>query len=345
MRQFLLCVSLSLFIGSLISCKQQANNTRQENIPLIEKNTNAITIAFGSCSDEDKPQPLWENILAHQPDMWIWLGDNIYGDTQDMGKMRRKYKMQKDNPDYQKLCKQTIVTGVWDDHDYGKNDAGKEFPAKAESQAAFLDFFDVAPDDPRRDREGTYHSFVHKTDIGSVKIILLDTRYFRDKLIKSNGANSANNNGTVLGEVQWNWFTQELNNSTADYNIIATSIQAIPEEHKYEKWANFPNQRSHFFDLITSSSAKNPIILSGDRHIGEISKQTWNGKNLIECTSSSLTHGWRAPTPEANEHRVGNIVYKENYGVLVLEKEKFELQLFSEEGVEEEIRVLTVNNE
>jgi len=298
-----------------------------------------MVIAFGSCSDEDKPQPLWDNILAEEPEMWIWLGDNIYGDTQDMDKMRRKYKMQKDNPEYQALLKKAIITGVWDDHDYGKNDGGKEYPARKGSQAAFLDFFDVPADDPRRDREGTYHSFEHKSDKASVKIILLDTRYFRDPLVKRNKKNAANNNGTILGEMQWNWLTQELNNSTADYNIIASSIQAIPEEHIYEKWANFPNQRNRLFDLITSSSAKNPIILSGDRHIGEISKLTWNEKTLYDCTSSSLTHGWRNPAPEANQHRVGEIVYKENYGVLLLEKDKFEFRLMSEEGVEERLVV------
>lgn len=331
--------TLILFCLFFLSCKPATKNTRPSTPLVIQKNENAITIAFGSCSDEDKAQPLWDNIIAEGPDIWIWLGDNIYGDTQDMGKMRRKYAMQKENADYQLLSENTLITGVWDDHDFGKNDAGKEYPMRKESQAAFLDFFDVPEDSPRRNREGTYHSFVHEAQGVQVKIILLDTRYFRDKLVKVNGKNAANTRGTVLGETQWNWLEKELNNSTADYTIIASSIQAIPEEHIYEKWANFPNERDRLFNMIAQSKVAHPIILSGDRHIGEISKQEWKGTMLYDITSSSLTHGWRNPAPEANQHRIGNIVYKENYGVLVLEKEGYEVRLMSEEGVEERMEL------
>jgi len=244
---------ISLGILCLLACKPKYN-TKPVELPAYEKNDAAITIAFGSCSDEDKPQPLWGNILAEAPDIWMWLGDNIYGDTQDMNKMRRKYAMQKEHPEYQHLIKNAIVAGVWDDHDYGKNDAGKEYPTKVESQEAFLDFFDVAPDDPRRERLGTYHSFTHKSQVASVKFILLDTRYFRDPLVKVDGANAANNSGTILGPRQWSWLEKELKNTSEDYTIIASSIQAIPEEHVYEKWANFPNERDRLFDLIAESA-------------------------------------------------------------------------------------------
>lgn len=330
-------IILSFLCFLFLSCNSQPKVVTKTEYPVYEKNKNAITIAFGSCSDEDKPQPLWKNILAEAPDIWLWLGDNIYGDTQDMDKMRRKYKMQKDNPDYQELLKTTLVEGVWDDHDYGKNDAGKEYPTKVGSQEAFLDFFDVPQDDPRRTRLGTYHSFTHSTNVGSVKFILLDTRYFRDALVKENGENAPNMEGTILGEEQWTWFAQELNNSSADIHIIASSIQAIPEEHIYEKWANFPKERDRLFDLISTSKAKHPILLSGDRHIAEVSMIGWKETDIYDITSSSLTHGWNAPAPEANKHRIGDIVYKENYGVLIIEKENIIVRLMSKEGLEEEV--------
>ncbi len=41
-------------------------------------------IAFGSCAGQDQPQPIWEAVLAQDPQLWIWAGDNIYGDTEDM---------------------------------------------------------------------------------------------------------------------------------------------------------------------------------------------------------------------------------------------------------------------
>jgi hypothetical protein len=99
----------------------------------------AITrIAFGSCNREWRPQPLWDPILATQPDLWIWLGDNIYADTQGMEAMRQKYAIQLANAGYQRLRAGVPIIGTWDDHDYGANNSGKEYPHKAESQQSYL---------------------------------------------------------------------------------------------------------------------------------------------------------------------------------------------------------------
>src|SRR5688572_17679026 len=80
------------------------------------------TIAFGSCSHEDDSTQLWDDIAARKPDLWIWMGDNIYGDTHDMSLLKKKYDIQKARPDYQRLLKTCPVIGTWDDHDYGIND-------------------------------------------------------------------------------------------------------------------------------------------------------------------------------------------------------------------------------
>jgi alkaline phosphatase D len=37
-------------------------------------------IAFGSCADQVKPQPIWDAILTYQPELFIFAGDNVYGD-------------------------------------------------------------------------------------------------------------------------------------------------------------------------------------------------------------------------------------------------------------------------
>ena len=38
-------------------------------------------IAFGSCADEEKPQPIWDAVLAYQPQLFLFAGDNVYGDV------------------------------------------------------------------------------------------------------------------------------------------------------------------------------------------------------------------------------------------------------------------------
>ena len=91
-------------------------------------------IAFGSCLSQDRPDPIWDAVLAMDPDLWIWLGDNIYGDSSDPEVLWAKWSALYESPRYTALRETCPVLGTWDDHDYGKNDAGVEFAAKAESQ-------------------------------------------------------------------------------------------------------------------------------------------------------------------------------------------------------------------
>jgi len=287
-----------------------------------DKTDNTLVFAFGSCSDEDKEQVLWDDILQDQPDMWIWLGDNIYGDTDNMDVMRKKYNLQKSNKLYQKMMQEMMITGTWDDHDFGLNDAGKNYTKRAESQKELLDFLDVPADDPRRSQEGVYGSHDVNHEYADVKIILLDARYFRDDLTKKDGKNIPNPDGEILGNDQWNWLEQVLAESQADIHIIASGIQVIPEQHVYEKWANFPTERNRLFELLAKHNTNRPIFISGDRHIGEISKMVHNGKVMYDITSSSLTHGWSIRNNEENKHRIGEIVYDLNYGIIDIRNNK-----------------------
>jgi len=100
-------------------------------------------IAFGSCSKQFKPQPILRKIVEKRPDLFIYLGDNIYADTYDMQVIRDKYDELGSKPEFQTLREKVTVLSTWDDHDYGANDAGKEYPRKAESREIFFDFWKV----------------------------------------------------------------------------------------------------------------------------------------------------------------------------------------------------------
>lgn len=97
-------------------------------------------IAFGSCNRAEKAQPVWPAVLQFRPQLWIWSGDIIYADTTDMVRMAHLYQQQKTQPDYQKLLACCRVIGTWDDHDYGRNDGGRDYPRKIDSQRLLLDF-------------------------------------------------------------------------------------------------------------------------------------------------------------------------------------------------------------
>jgi len=308
------------FLVFLIACSSPTIITVPEKTNSSLKRGDDLVIAFGSCSDEDKDQPLWDDILAEKANIWIWLGDNIYGDTEDMNVMRTKYNKQKSHPLYQQLIQETMINGTWDDHDYGENDAGKNYPQKVASQKEFLDFLDIPDNHPRRNRKGVYGSQIINHKYAKVHIFYLDARYFRDELVKKNDANIPVPNGVILGEEQWAWLEYELANSQADVHIFASGIQFIPEQHRFEKWANFPAERKRLLGLIKKNDIKIPIVISGDRHIGEISKMTYENLVIHDITSSSLTHGWSKRRPEENKYRKGNIVYDLNYGIITISK-------------------------
>ncbi|WP_425657838.1 alkaline phosphatase D family protein [Tenacibaculum ascidiaceicola] len=300
-----------------------------------------FTIAFGSCNNQRLNNPFWEDILSLSPDIWIWGGDNIYADTNNMRKMKRMYKTQKKVKGYKELTSKIPILATWDDHDYGKNDGGIEFEMKDESQQLFLDFLGVPKNSPRRKQKGVYHSKTFKTENGSVKVVVLDTRYFRTSLTK--GTNEQRfkpnkyNEGNILGETQWKWLNNELINSNATFTIIVSSIQILSKEHGFEKWANFPHEVDKLFSLIQKSTNTNVILLSGDRHISEFSKTIIDGVKypIIDFTSSGLTHASSSFTSEKNNFRIGNVVNSLSYGTLLLDlkTKKVSFQMRGKNGV------------
>lgn len=313
--------SVALLFLLIFSCK---TSEKQKNNALVSKQTNAdFVIAFGSCNNQTLPNTLWSAIEKNKPTIWIWGGDVIYTDTYDMAFMAENYRKQKNNADYADFSKKVEVLGTWDDHDYGLNDGGVEYPKKAEAQQLFLDFLDVAKNDVRRKQEGVYFAKDYNVNNKQIKIILLDTRYFRTALTADNETEkrfkpNPYGEGTMLGETQWKWLKNELQNSKAAYNIIVSSIQFLAGEHGFETWGNMPHEAAKLENLIKSSGAKNAIILSGDRHISEISKKEIDGLGypLIDFTSSGLTHSYSDFKGEPNKYRLGNVVSKKSFGIL-----------------------------
>lgn len=280
-------------------------------------------IAFGSCSNQDAVQ-IWQDVVNQNPQLWIWLGDNIYGDSHDMKVMRELYDQQKSHPGYQQLLKTCPVIGTWDDHDYGQNDGGKFFSKKKESKEELLRFLDTPANDPVRSHDGVYNAHVYGTGAQKVKVILLDTRSFRDTLINSPTPDKRydpNPEGDILGEPQWSWLEDELKNSVAAVHILGSSIQFISNEHGFEKWGNFPKARQRMMTLLAKYNVKNMLIISGDRHSAEVSKMNVPGMTdpLYDFTSSGLTHTIPARDyVEPNPYRVGNQVAQKNFGMILI---------------------------
>lgn len=286
--------------------------------PTLRPKTSELpsVIALGSCNDEEKDQPLWNDILQQDPDLWVWLGDNIYADTDDQASFREQYDKQLANADYTLFRKKVPMIGIWDDHDYGLNDGGKEFTAKEVSKKEMMRFLGVPDNDEVWSHEGAYSAARFGKDGKSLNIILLDARWFRDPVERVKGVYQPRGDSDILGEEQWAWLEKQLS-TPGDIAIIGSGIQFIPQEHPYEKWANFPAASQRLFDLIDNSPIRQIVLVSGDRHLAEVSKTvTKGGRTVWELTTSGMTHAYRGEPKEVNTHRVGPVIARLNYGIL-----------------------------
>lgn len=287
------------------------------------------TIAFGSCAKQHQPQPIWGAIRYARPDVFLFIGDNVYADTTDPSQMRAAYAMLAAQPGYQELRRSCPVLATWDDHDYGLNDAGADLPTREISQQLFCDFFGEPPDSPRRRRDGVYDSAVFGPAGRRVQIILLDTRYSRgplrpappEMLTDYPGGRAGrylpatDDSSTMLGDAQWAWLEKQLL-EPAEVRILASSVQVASEEHGFEKWMNLPAERRRLCELITRTRAADMIIISGDRHHGEISRlEGCAPYALLDVTSSGLNQR-KQWYNELNRHRLGRVYSEENFGVI-----------------------------
>jgi alkaline phosphatase D len=299
-------------------------------------------IAFGSCLKPDRPQPIWSAIVEARPQLFVFLGDNIYADTEDMDEMRAKYRLLGDDPGYRQLKATCPIIATWDDHDYGVNDGGVEYPRKRESQQVFLDFFEAPPDDPRRTRDGVYSAQIYGPPGKRVQIILLDARFFRSPLKTGfqpgepgdgyRGKYAPNDapDATMLGEAQWRWLETQLR-VPAELRLIGSGVQVIADEHGSEMWGNFPRERERLFAMIRATQARGVVFLSGDRHLAEIARLPADhrlgvGYPLLDITSSSLntpsgnfTKAGVRFSNEINSYRVGLTYFDTNFGTVQID--------------------------
>ena len=267
-----LLIGILAFIFTIFSLTIQANTSSER----LER------FAFASCSKPNQPQPLWDVVREKNPQFFMWVGDSIYADTTDMAKMWSDYELQLSNSDYKKVMAQMPILGVWDDHDYGANDAGGEYPMKRESQKLFLDFIGEPENSPRRSQEGIYTSYTYGPDGQKVKLILLDTRYHREDPDKKNA--------DILGAEQWKWFERELAESDAQIHFIVSSYPILFFKNGYgEQWRNFKKPTKKLAKLLRKHKPEGLVFLTGDRHFTGIWSDEVNGRTYHELMSSGFT--------------------------------------------------------
>ncbi|KAL4503086.1 hypothetical protein ABPG72_014315 [Tetrahymena utriculariae] len=247
--------------------------------------------SFGSCFSQKRlanqnRTSIFEKISEKKPDVFAWLGDFGYPrlfeaiiPAFEFTKNEKGYKMLQNN-------KVTQIVGIWDDHDYGKNDGDKNYKYKHEVRQIYLDYIEEPKDSIRRTQPGGIYTSYYLGNTKKVKLVLLDVRFSRDSFWFEHS--------DILGTDQWKWLENEFNDPNSHTIILASGCQILPDDRVIpEKW--YPDSRNRLFDLIQKNKDHQRVILiSGDIHLAEILVEPNSvsrfGYNIIEITSSGLTH-------------------------------------------------------
>lgn len=253
-------------------------------------------IAILGCHRQFRPAPALVRYVESEPDLCLWIGDNIYADTQDdVEHLQKCYDALAAKPAFQQLYQKVPYMATWDDHDYGDNDESSSYNLKEESKSLFRNFWKLESEIPES-RSGVYYAKILEIAGQKVQIIMLDVRYHRDE---------PGQEADMLGEVQWEWLGQELIKD-ADLRIIVSGTQVIlDKESGSETWDEYPLAQKRLFDLIRLSQAEGVVFLTGDQHYGEVCRMPGMlDYDVVELQFSGIN---QTENPELNTSRVSTV--------------------------------------
>lgn len=246
----------------------------------------------------------------------LWLGDNWYTREPDYGSFwGLQYRASRDRSMkvLQPLLSAMPQYCIWDDHDYGPNDADKSYVFKEQSRQLFMNY----TCNPSYGEEGK--GIYTKISYGDVDIFLTDDRYFRssDKMMDSiNG--SPNPEKTFFGKMQMTWLKNALLYSNATFKIIVSGSQVLNPVSSYDCMRKYSYEYNELMQFLDQQKINGVLFLTGDRHHSEIIRlNRTNNYPLIDITVSPFTAGvGKASGAEAtNPYREANtLVEQQNYG-------------------------------
>jgi len=303
--------------------------------PLPSQMSVISEILVGSCLDEEKgPSAAMQSIAGEGADLFLMVGDNVYGDRDgraytnndaDLTELKESFADLGAREDFKAVRASVPMMVAWDDHDFGANDAGKEFPFREYAERMHEVFWGLESQDVGK-WPGTYYERSFGPEGQRVQVIMLDTRFFRSALTPTDewGAKGKERylpaaNGSMqdmLGTTQWTWLENQLQ-KPADIRIVASSIQVMPTTHGWEAWSTMPDERQRLFNLIKRTGATGVVFASGDRHTSFLYEE---GGVLpyaaAELTASSLNVSFRDTSDEVDERQIGAGFGSENYGAI-----------------------------
>jgi alkaline phosphatase D len=314
---------------------------------LWRENAPDFSFALGSCTyinEEALDRPgkgygsnysIFEAINSKNPDIMLWMGDNVYlreADWDSKTGIYHRYTHSRSIKELQPLLAKAQNFAIWDDHDYGPNDGDRSFYNKYITQQAFKDFwanksYGLNPNQ----KEGTFSTF----SWSDADFFLLDNRFFKSPNNRKTGEK------TILGKEQLEWLIDALAASKATFKIIVIGGQVLNSSARFENYENYKEEKNYLLDQIKDNAIKGVVFLSGDRHFTELSKISISQtQQLFDWTVSPLTSNIATSyKEEINTNRIEGSLFAENcFGIVSFSgsaaTRQIKLTLYNKEGIE-----------
>jgi len=261
----------------------------------------SFSAVIGSClyvneKEVDRPgapygsdEKILSTIASLKPDMMLWLGDNTYYrevDWNTAGGLRHRWTHTRSMPELQPLLGSVHHYYMWDDHDFGPNDADRSYRLRTEALETHKLFT----------ANGTYGTLetpgvFSRFEWADVEFFMMDDRFHRAPNSSPEGPEKV-----MWGSAQLQWLKDGLLNSRAPFKIVANGNQVLNPLCEYEALVRYQNEYNELLSFIKQNRISGVVFLSGDRHMSElIALPDTALYPLYDFTSSSMTAGLSKP--------------------------------------------------
>jgi phosphodiesterase/alkaline phosphatase D-like protein len=243
----------------------------------------SFAFAFGSCASTGSNNLIFDTIRRRAPHFFLHLGDFHYANigVDDPWRFRDASNRVLRSPRQSALYRETPIVYVFDDHDFGKDDADGTSVTKAAVQRVYreraphypLPLSAVRPD--AVPGTGPLGPIAQAFTVGRARIIVTDTRSERTPQRAADAATR-----TMLGPAQRQWLVDELTRAADEKAPVvfwANTVPWITKENPSSGhgWEPYAHERAEIAGTISKLGLTSRlIVLSGDAHMAAIDDGT-----------------------------------------------------------------------
>lgn len=239
----------------------------------------SFTVAVGSCARGGSNGAVFDAIRQAEPLLYLMVGDIHYGNigVDDRALFRAALGAALTAPAQAALYGSVPIAYVWDDHDFGPNNAHGGSPGRAAAQLTYRDYVPHYPPGAPGNAAPIYQAF----SVGRVRFVMLDVRSERVP------------GGSMLGPEQHAWLRGELlaARDTHALTVLASPVPWIAQPSAGgDDWGGFPEERRELADFIADNGIRNLAMLSGDAHMLAIDDGSHSDYSSVQAGGFPVFH-------------------------------------------------------